>query len=372
MNDKIKRNVLLNPGPGTTTDSVKYAQVVPDICPRENEFTAIMESISLDMLKIIHADPEDFTSVLYCGSGTVCIDACISSLVPDDKRILVINNGAYSKRAVDVCKSYNVPYFDLALPIDEPADLAMIEKILSENTDIAAVYACHHETGTGLLNPIKEIGALAHKFNSIFIVDTISTYAMLPIHMENDNLDFIMASAQKGLMAMTGLSFVIGRKKTIEASKDHQVRSYYVNMYMQYKYALENSGQMRFTPPVQTVYSVKQALKEYWQEGEEKKWKRHTAVWESLYDNMKELGFDLPIKKEYQSQLVLSITYPDDPNWDFNKVHDYCYERGFTIYPGKIPGLNTFRLCSYGVIDVKDIEKFLNVFREILKVLSII
>ena len=33
--ESIKRNILLNPGPSTTTDTVKYAQVVPDICPRE-------------------------------------------------------------------------------------------------------------------------------------------------------------------------------------------------------------------------------------------------------------------------------------------------------------------------------------------------
>lgn len=65
------------------------------------------------------------------------------------------------------------------------------------------VYACHHETGTGLLNPIRELGAVAHRHGCVFIVDTTSSYAMLPIHMEEDNLDFIMASAQKGLMAMT-------------------------------------------------------------------------------------------------------------------------------------------------------------------------
>ena len=41
----VKRNVLLNPGPATTTDTVKYAQVVPDICPREKEFVAIMDEI---------------------------------------------------------------------------------------------------------------------------------------------------------------------------------------------------------------------------------------------------------------------------------------------------------------------------------------
>ena len=53
------------------------------------------------------------------------------------------------------------------------------------------------------------------------------------------------------------------------------------------------------------------------------------------------------IKDEIQSGLVVSVLYPDDPKWDFEKVHDYCYERGFTIYPGKISTTNTFRLCSY-------------------------
>jgi hypothetical protein len=41
----VKRNVLLNPGPATTTDAVKYAQVIPDICPRESEFVEIMNEI---------------------------------------------------------------------------------------------------------------------------------------------------------------------------------------------------------------------------------------------------------------------------------------------------------------------------------------
>lgn len=41
---EIKRNIILNPGPATTTDAVKLAQVVPDICPREKEFAEMMVS----------------------------------------------------------------------------------------------------------------------------------------------------------------------------------------------------------------------------------------------------------------------------------------------------------------------------------------
>ena len=99
----IKRNILLNPGPSTTTDTVKLAQVVPDICPREKEFAGLMRGLREDLLKIVHADPQKYTSVLFCGSGTLNIDVVLNSLLPADKKILVINNGAYSTRAVEIC-----------------------------------------------------------------------------------------------------------------------------------------------------------------------------------------------------------------------------------------------------------------------------
>ena len=59
--------------------------------------------------------------------------------------------------------------------------------------------------------------------------------------------------------------------------------------------------------------------------------------------------------------------YPNDSNWNFEKIHDYCYERGFTIYPGKISTTNTFRLCSLGAIDVDDIKEFFKVLKEALE-----
>lgn len=51
----IKRNILLNPGPATTTDTVKLAQLVPDICPREREFGDLMRALGTDLLKVVHA-----------------------------------------------------------------------------------------------------------------------------------------------------------------------------------------------------------------------------------------------------------------------------------------------------------------------------
>lgn len=360
MDIKIKRNVLLNPGPATTTDSVKLAQVVPDICPREKEFAGLMKGLRADLLKIVHANPDNYTSVLFTGSGTINIDICLNSLLPKGKKVLVINNGAYSSRAVEVCQYYGLPHIDLKSSVFECPDIAMIEKTLKENPDTYLVYTTHHETGTGVLNPIRDIGALAHKHGAIFIVDTTSSLAMIPIDVQKDNIDFCMASAQKGIMAMSGLSFIIGKTDEIRKSKDYPKRSYYCNLYLQFEY-FEKTGEMHFTPPVQTIYAAIQGLKEYFEEGEMEKWDRHLRVNKAIHEGLAHLGLKEAIDPSIQSGLVVSVLYPEDPNWDFDKIHDYCYQRGFTIYPGKISTTNTFRLCSLGAIDSEDIVAFFKV-----------
>jgi len=361
----IKRNILLNPGPATTTDTVKMAQVVPDICPREKEFVNIMKGLREDIVKIVHGDPNKFTSVIFCGSGTLNIDVCINSLLPENKKVLIINNGAYSTRAVEICQYYGLRYIDLKFPETELPDLDLIDRTMKENPDIGLVHTTHHETGTGILNPIREIGALVHNYGITFTVDTTSSYAMIPIDIEEENIDFCMASSQKGIMAMTGLSFIVGNRKILEASKYYPKRSYYCNLYLQYEY-FEKTGEMHFTPPVQTIYAARQGINEYFAEGEQAKWARHTRAFNAIHDGLDELGFKDLIKHEWQSGLVVSIIYPDDHNWNFEKVHDYCYSRGFTIYPGKISKSNTFRLCSLGAIDEQDIKHFFSVFKEAL------
>lgn len=369
-NMKIKRNILLNPGPATTTDTVKMAQVVPDICPREKEFAAMMKKMREDLVRIVHGNLDKYTSVLFCGSGTINIDICLNSLLPAGKKVLVINNGAYSTRAAEICEYYGLSYIDLKFPVDEQPDLEIIERTLKENPDIALVHTTHNETGTGILNPVREIGALVHRYGAVFTVDTTSTYAMRPIDIEKDNIDFCMASAQKGLMAMTGLSFIVGNTEIIKESADYPKRSYYCNLYLQYHF-FETTGEMHFTPPVQTIYAARQALDEYFAEGEEAKWRRHLSVFEAIHTGLDRLGFQDIIKRELQAGLVVSVKYPDDTNWDFEKVHDYCYERGFTIYPGKVSTQNTFRLCALGAITAKDIEEFFVVLEEALNAYKI-
>lgn len=366
----VKRNILLNPGPSTTTDTVKYAQMVPDICPREKEFQSIMAPMREDLVRIVHGKSDEYTAVLFCGSGTIGMDVTLNSLLDAGKKALVINNGSYSQRAVDVLTYYGLPFLNLVQPIDTVPDLTVIEEALRAHDDIGYVYMTHHETGSGLLNPIRAVGALAHKYGAFFITDTTSSYAMIPIHVYDDNIDFCMASAQKGISGMAGLSYVIGRRSIVEESRGYPRRSYYCNLSMQYDY-FEKTGEMHFTPPVQTIYAAKQALMEYFEEGEEAKWRRHQRVMKAIHEGEERLGLKEVLSRDIQSGLVSAVKYPDDPNWDFDRIHDYCYERGFTIYPGKMERNQTFRLCALGAIDKEDIMDFWKVFEEALRVYDV-
>jgi len=361
----VKRTILLNPGPSSTTETVKASLIQDDICHREEDFAKIVRDVCDDLVKVVHGK-DDYAAVLFAGSGTINIDVAISSLVPDGKKALVINNGAYSQRAVDVCNFCRIPVIDLKFDILNLPDLSVIEKTLKENSDIAVVYVVHQETGTGLCNPLREIGALAHKYNAVLVSDTTSTYGIIPMNVYDDNIDFCMASSQKGLNAFTGVSFLIGKVSEIEKTKTYKARSYYTNLWRQYDYFKKNK-QLHFTPPVQIIYSLQQAIKEHFAEGEQAKYKRFMDGFKAVREEMTKLGFQDILPVEKQTGLVVSIKYPKDPKFDFGKIHDFLYKNGVTIYPGKIADLDTFRVCNLGCLTAQDIRDAFKVLADALK-----
>ncbi len=117
----VKRNILLNPGPATTSDSVKNAMVVPDICPRELEFGELTLSVRNDLIKAAHGEGTH-TCVMLTSSGTGGVEACLTSVIPLDKKVLILNNGAYGERMQKICDAYDVAHVDYnqewGLPLD--------------------------------------------------------------------------------------------------------------------------------------------------------------------------------------------------------------------------------------------------------------
>lgn len=329
----IRREVLLNPGPATTTDSVKMAQVQPDICPRENEFGDIMGWISSE-LSLMAGGPGRVETVLFGGSGTAADEAMISSCIPPGGRLLVIDNGAYGKRMAKMAGIYGIEYEVFVSDGIHRIDMGSLEKTVSEGnfTHMAVVY---HETTTGILNPVPEICRMCRKYGVVTLVDAVSAFAAIPIDMDRDCIDFMTSTSNKNIQGMAGLGFVFCRKDALEAIKDYPMRNYYLNVYDQHRYYIRNN-QMRFTPPVQTAYALRQAIIEAKEETIGKRYARYTACWKILVAKAKELGLEMPVPESEQSRLIVTFMDPSSPRYSFEKMHDISRSRGFTIYPGKL------------------------------------
>ncbi|MDP8098752.1 2-aminoethylphosphonate aminotransferase [Pasteurella atlantica] len=352
---KIKRNVLLNPGPATTSDSVKLAQVVPDICPREKEFGDLMEYVSNELTTIV-ANTNEYTTVLFGGSGTSVVEAILTSVVPHDKTVLIVNNGAYGKRMCQIASRYKMNFIEFKSSSIEPINLEKLEDEIKENKNISHLSVIHNETTTGLLNNLDDLGALAKKYNLELIVDAMSSYAAVPIDMKKQNIHYLAASSNKNIQGMAGVGFVIANKSSVQKLKDIEPRSFYLSLYEQYENFIK-SHQMRFTPPVQTLYALKQAIIEAKEEGVENRYARYSASWEVLINTLKEMDLKYLVDDKYHSKIITSIFIPN--GIDFNAMHNFFFEKGFTIYPGKVEEFNTFRIANIGEINSDDMEKFL-------------
>jgi 2-aminoethylphosphonate aminotransferase len=353
-----KRNILLTPGPATTTDSVKWAQVVPDICPRETEFGHLLEYISIELTRFV-ADPDQYTTVLFGGSGTAAVESMLSSVVQEEM-VLIINNGAYGRRMCEIAEAYGLRYLEYTSAPDDAIDLIALEEVIQgSNQRISHLAVVHHETTTGLLNDIKAIGELCKRYRIDLIVDAMSSFAAVPVQMKEMNISYLASSSNKNLQGMAGVAFVIAEKSKLEQLRHSRPRNYYLNLYAQYRY-FSVTRQMRFTPPVQTLYALKQAIEELKQEGIEGRYERYKESWKALIAGITRLGLTFIVPEAHHSKIITAIVEPDCPGYDFQSMHDYFYRHDMMIYPGKLDGLNTFRIANMGAITCKDMEAFID------------
>ena len=170
---------------------------------------------------------------------------------------------------------------------------------------------------------------------------------------------------------MAGLAFAICNKSQLLQLEKMPKCSFYLSLYDQYDY-MNKTGQMRFTPPVQSVYALRKAIDEYFEEGIMGRYNRYTNNWQRLKAGLKELGFKFLLRPENESHILMTIVEPKNKYYNFDTLHDLLYKHSFTIYPGKIGSENTFRLSIMGAIDETDIILFINKLKEALITMKVV
>ena len=359
------RMVLLNPGPVTITETVRQALTGPDACPREPEFKALIGRVAQRLVDVVHGGPA-YAAVILEGSGTAALEACMSSVVPPDGTLLVVANGGYGERLCQIAGTHRIAVVPYRVPWGACVDLAAIETLLAQHRGrVSHVAWVHHETTTGHLNPLGELADLARKHGAATIVDAMSSYAGLPINLQELKVDYLIASASKCMQAVAGLSFVIYRRQALLDGADVPARSFYLDLRAQAEF-LQTASAMRFTAPVQLYYALEQALIEWSQETEWGRFSRYLENHTVLVDGLAELGFRFAEPPERSARLVTVVAEPTHPAYRFQAMHDHVYRCGYTVYPDKGSQAGTFRLANIGAIDRHDIAGFLQALRQYL------
>lgn len=360
-----ERKVLLNPGPSTTTQSVKDALVMTDVCPREASFCAVYADVR-ERLARLAGDPAEIAAVPVVGSGTTALEAALVSLVPRDGFVVIVDNGDYGSRLCAIARTHGIAYRAFEAGWGRPVDLAALEALLEETrgqaTDLLFV---HHETSSGLLNPLDELTALGRRFGLRVTVDAMSSFGCLPMRVGEGGVDTLISSSNKCVQGMAGLGIVITTRALLERMRGEAPRAFVLDVAAEWAH-LERTGQSRFTVPPQVVSALRQALLELEHEGLEGRRKRYAESMRTLCAGLERLGFERLLDDAVQSGILVAIREPDAPWYDFEQLHDAMDREGFTIYPGKPDGEPTFRLAVLGAIDASDIERFLGALERYL------
>ena len=360
--------LLLTPGPLTTSRSVKEV-MLHDWGSRDATFVRINREVMERLPAVVNA-ADTHVTVPMQGSGTFAVEAMLTTLVPAAGEVLVLINGAYGHRArkiLDIAGRRTVVH---ETPEDTPPDLAAVERLLAANPSVTHVFAVHCETTSGILNPVREIGALAAKYGKGYLIDSMSAFGALPLDANAAHADAIAASSNKCIEGVPGLGFVICRKDALAASKGNAT-TLVLDLYEQWA-AFQKTGQYRFTPPIHVIVAFHQALTEFFAEGGQPgRGARYRQNCDVLVEGMRALGFRTLLPDHLQAPIIVTFRMPRAPAFQFQRFYDGLKERGFIIYPGKLTVADSFRIGCIGRIFPKDMRAALDAVREVLAEMSV-
>jgi 2-aminoethylphosphonate-pyruvate transaminase len=346
--------ILLTPGPLTTSAATKAAMLA-DWGSWDGAFNALTASVCRDLVALVDAQ-SDHVCVPLQGSGTFAVEAALGTLVPKGGKVLVPDNGSYCKRIVRILGYLGREAIVLTHGEQAPADPARIDAALAADPAITHVAQVHCETGTGILNPLPQIAAIAAKHGRGLIVDAMSSYGAIPIDARNVRFDALIAASGKCLEGVPGMGFVIARRTVLERSAGNST-SLAMDLLDQWQY-MQKTGQWRFTPPTHVVAALRAAIEQYqMQGGLEARLARYTENCAALVSGMRALGFKTFLPDTLQAPIIVTFHSPPDPAYEFGEFYRRVRDRGFILYPGKLTAVDTFRIGCIGAISADTLRR---------------
>jgi 2-aminoethylphosphonate-pyruvate transaminase len=349
--------LLLNPGPVTLTEFVRRALLGEDLCHREPEFAQITQDIKNRLVGVYPAAAPEYVAIVLTGSGTCAVEAMLSTLVPHDGKALVVCNGVYGDRMAKMVEAHGKALEVVTSQWDEPMNLVEVEQRLDRDSSITHVVAVHHETTTGRLNDVAELGQICRRWNVALLLDCVSSFGAEAIEFAAWNLEACAATANKCLHGVPGLSFVLV-KQSVFHSRPSAAGSLYLNLYPYYQEQIQ--GYSPFTQAVHVACALQAALKELEATGGWMARHRHYRHRQAqIRQSLQELAIETLLPERDYSGVLTSFKLP--PGYSYDRIHDTLKDAGFIIYAGQGELKNAiFRIANMGDIQPDDMERLLH------------
>ena len=307
--DTMDSVLLMGPGPSSVHPRVYQALARPTIGHLDAQFLALMDGLKENLRKVM--DTKNEATITLSGTGSSGMEAVLTNLVEEGDPMLIVVNGYFSERMVEVARRLGAQVDTVEYPYGKHIEVSEVAKKL-KGKPYKLVGMVHGETSTGVLNPIGEIGPLVREAGGYFIVDAVTSLGGNELHVDKWNVDALYSCSQKCLGCPSGLSPVTFSPRAMEkiAARKKKVPNFYLDMTLLMKYWSGTPRAYHHTAPANMYYALYEALSLILEEGVEKVWARHKEVHEYLVAGLEKLGLSMLVEKPWRLPNLNTVLIP--------------------------------------------------------------
>lgn len=319
---------------------------------RSPEFVELYQSIQPDLQKLFYTEDPVFIST---SSAWGVMEGALRNVVR--KGVLNCMSGAFSDKWFDVSqrcgKNARALRYEWGVAV-KPED---IRREL-ETGDFDALTLIHNETSTGTMNPLEEIMEVVREFPDVIaIIDTVSSFSVLPIEKDRLGIDVILTGSQKALALPPGMALLSVSEKALERASKLSDRGYYFD-FLEFK-ENHDKGMTPSTPVISHIFALRQQLTTIKAEGLENRFARHKRLNGIIREWVGERGLSLFPEKGHESLSLCCVS--NDGSLNISAMNKYLRENHHAQMDqgyGKIKG-KTFRINNMGNETDETIREYL-------------
>jgi serine---pyruvate transaminase len=352
--DPFREQVLVSPGPTQVPPDVLEVLARPLLHHRAPQFRAAFRGVRSGLQKI--AQTENPVLLLAC-TGTGAMESAIVNLCAPGDAVLVPSAGYFGERWIELAERYGCDVVPLRyewgqIPSAEDLDLA-----LRARPDVKAVFLVHSETSTGVVIDLERFAAVAKSVDVLLVVDSVSSFAAVPIQTDAWDIDVLLSSSHKALMTPPGLAFLILSPRALEAANASPIPRFYLDWGQNLATQLGEEPETWFSAATSLVSGLEAALARIGREGLDTVYERHAQLGRRCRSRVKALELELFSPDDDTAVVLSAVRMP--PGIDSTAVVRVMHDRwGITVADGeaRLKG-NIVRIGHLGYVSEDDVDR---------------